>query len=71
MNPKLIKIVIKYCSRRDICRDTEKQCKPAKCKYFKYVVLPSWRKDIRGRKGKHWGKCAEYKEYEKVIDYVY
>lgn len=69
--PYLMKWVIKYCSRMGICRDTEKQCKPIKCKYFKYIVLPSWRKDIKGRKGEYWEKSKEYGEYEKVIDCVY
>lgn len=71
MDARLMKIVIKYCSRRDICRDTKKQCKPIKCKYFKYVVLPTWRKDIENRVGKYWGECKEYKEYDKVIDLFY
>jgi len=66
-----MKIVIKYCSRRDICRDTKKQCKPIKCKYFKYIVLPTWLRDIQGREGRDWGDSKEYREYEKVIDLVY
>lgn len=69
--PHLLKTVIKFCSRIGICRDTEKQCKPKRCRYFKYIVLPTWLKDIKGRHKKHWKVCKEYKQYEDIIDYVY
>lgn len=69
--PYLMKYVIKYCSKRDICRDVEKQCIPIKCKYFKYIVLPSWRKDIKNRKGEYWERSQEYKEYDAIVDLVY
>jgi len=71
MNAKIMKIVIKYCSRRDICRDTKKQCKPIKCKYFKFVVLPTWLRNIQGREGRDWGDSKEYKDYEAIVDFVY
>lgn len=70
MKTKLIKIAIKYCSRRGMCKYGN-QCKPKRCKYFKYIVLPSWLKDIKGRQKGHWRGCGEYKEYEKVIDFIY
>jgi len=71
MNAKLMKVVIDHCSQRPICRDTTKQCKPIKCKYFKFIVLPTWLRDIQGREGRDWGDSKEYREYEKVIDMVY
>lgn len=71
MNAKLMKMVIKYCSKRGICGATENQCKPIVCKYFKHIVLPTWLKDIQGRHKGHWGECKEYKDYEAIVDFVY
>lgn len=71
MNTKLIKIVSKYCSRRGICKQTENQCKPTKCKYFKYIVLKGWLKDIQRRHKRNWWDSKEYKQYEAIVDLVY
>ena len=71
IKPKLLKIVLKYCSQRDICRDIENQCKPKICKYFKHIVLKTWLKDIQGKHKRHWWECKEYKEYEAIVDFVY
>lgn len=71
MDARLMKIVIDHCSRMAICRDVLKQCKPIKCKYFKYIVLPTWLRDIQGREGRGWGDSKEYGEYEEVIDIIY
>ena len=70
MKPKLIKKAIKYCSQRGMCKYGN-QCKPKKCKYFKHIVLKTWLKDIQGRHRQHWERCKEYKDYEKIIDFVY
>jgi len=67
---RMKKIMTDHCSQRGICKDTENQCIPKKCRYFKNVVLPTYRLDIRRRKGKYWLTGIEYADYEKVLDYL-
>lgn len=53
-----------------MCKYTN-QCKPKICKYFKYIVLKTWLKDIQGRHRRNWVNNKEYKEYEVIVDFVY
>lgn len=68
---RLKKIMTKYCSRKAMCRDTENQCIPKKCKYFKNVVLPTYLSDIQYRKGKYWLSSKEYADYRKILEYLF